>query len=130
MNLVLNFVANQSIALPQSPLFNLVLVSDGADVADDLIVERMSKHDIVITQDIPLASRVVEKQGFAIGPRGETFDDNSVHSRLASRNLMEQFRSAGQETRGPKPLNKKDVQAFANALDRTITMCKKKTRNY
>lgn len=97
-------------------------------MADDLIAERAVKGDIVITQDIPLAARVVEKEAVAIGPRGEVFDDKTVHSRLASRNLMEQFRSAGQDTRGPKPLGNKDVQTFANALDRTITMCRKKKR--
>ena len=122
------FVANQSIGIPKAPNIHLVIVSDGADVADDMIVEQMSAYDIVITQDIPLAARVVEKLGVAIGPRGEQFDDNSVHSRLASRNLMEKFRSAGHETRGPKPLSKKDTQAFANALDRSITLCRKKLR--
>ena len=129
MELGLTFVANQSISLPQSSTIKLVLVSDGADVADDLIVDRMSANDLVITQDIPLASRVVEKGGVAIGPRGELFDDQSVHGRLATRNLMEQFRSAGQETRGPKPISKKDVQNFANALDRSITRCLKASRS-
>lgn len=128
LELELNFVANQAIPLPDAPLINLLLVPEGADAADDLIVDRLSEFDIVITQDIPLASRVVEKQGVAIGPRGELFDDNSVHSRLASRNLMEQFRSAGQDTRGQKPISKKDIQTFANALDRTITHCKKKAK--
>lgn len=128
LNLELTFVANQSIGIPKAPNIHLVLVHDGADVADDMIIEQMSACDIVITQDIPLAARVVEKMGVAIGPRGELFDDNSVHSRLASRNLMEQFRSAGHETRGQKPLNKKDIQVFANALDRSITLCRKKLR--
>ena len=126
LNLKLTFVSNQSVHIPKSQQINLIVVSDGADVADDLIAERVSPCDIVITQDIPLAARVVEKQCVAIGPRGELFDDKSVHGRLASRNLMEQFRSAGQETPGPKPLSKKDVQAFANALDRSITRCRKK----
>ncbi len=124
-NLELTFVANQSVRVPQSSQIHLIVVTDGADVADDLIADRVMACDIVITQDIPLAARVVEKAGVAIGPRGELFDDRSVHNRLATRNLMEQFRSAGHETRGPKPLNQKDVQAFANALDRSIVLCQK-----
>lgn len=114
--------------MARTELVQLIVVHDGADVADDLIAERANEGDIVITQDIPLAARVVEKNAVAIGPRGEIFDDKSVHSRLASRNLMEQFRSAGHETRGPKPLDSRDVQAFANALDRTITRCRKKQK--
>ena len=126
--LELTFVANQPVGIPQSEKIDLILVAGGADVADDLIANRMSAYDIVVTQDIPLAARVVKKSGVAIGPRGELFDDRSVHSRLATRNLMEQFRSAGQETRGPRPLNRKDIQSFANALDRTIVRCQKQVR--
>ena len=96
-------------------------VPDGADVADNAIVEKMSPGDVVITGDIPLASRVVEQGGIAIGIRGELYDDKSVHGRLASRNLMEQLRSSGLETAGPKPFDQKDAQAFANQLDRTLT---------
>ena len=126
LQIAITFVANQSINVRQSELVQLIVVQDGADVADNMIVELLQAGDIVITQDIPLASRVVEKGGVAIGPRGELLDDKSVHGRLATRNLMEQFRSAGVETRGPKPFDKKDLQTFANTLDRTITRMKKR----
>lgn len=114
-------VANQSMRIPSSDLIRLITVPDGADVADNKIIEMLEPGDIVITGDIPLAARVVEKSGIAIGVRGELFDDSSVHDRLASRDLMEQFRSAGADTRGPKPLTQKDIQTFANVLDRTLT---------
>ena len=130
LSLELSFVANQSISIPKSDLINLILVADGSGVADDQIVDSVNPFDIVITQDIPLAARVVEKMGVAIGPRGELFDDKTVHSRLASRNLMEQFRSSGVETRGQKPLSNKDLQSFANALDRTITRSRKELKLY
>ena len=119
-------VANQSIGIPASEYVQRVTVRDGADVADNAIVELMQSGDVVVTGDIPLAARVVEKNGFAISPRGDLYDDKSVHERLATRNLMEQFRSAGVETSGPKPLNPKDVQAFANQLDRLLTRLLKK----
>ncbi len=77
----------------------------------------------MITADIPLAARVVEKGGVAIGSRGELLDDKTVHSRLASRNLMDQLRSAGMTTSGPKPLSQKDIQTFANQLDRNHHPC-------
>lgn len=114
-------VANQSIAIPKSEYVRRITVRDGADVADDKIVEQMQAGDVVITGDIPLAARVVAKDGLAISPRGELYDDKSVHERLAARNLMEQFRAAGMETAGPKPLTSKDIQTFANQLDRLLT---------
>ena len=86
----------------------------------------LAPGDVVITGDIPLAARVVDKSAIAIGVRGELFDENSVHDRLASRDLMEQFRSEGIETRCPSPLTKKHLQTFANVLDRTLTRCLKK----
>lgn len=114
-------VANQSIGIPASELIRRITVRDGADVADDKIVQLIEPGDVVITGDIPLAARVVDKDAIAIGTRGELYDDKSVHERLAARNLMEQFRSAGIDTAGPKPLSQKDVQIFANQLDRTLT---------
>jgi uncharacterized protein YaiI (UPF0178 family) len=99
----------------------LITVPEGADIADDKIVEMLAPGDVVITGDIPLAARVVAKSAIAIGVCGELFDENSVQDRLASRDLMEQFRSAGVETRGPSALTQKNLQTFANTLDRTLT---------
>ena len=114
-------VANQSMRVPKSARIKLITVPHGADVADKKIVEEMRAGDLVVTGDIPLAAAVVEKGGIAIGTRGELYDENNVQSRLASRNLMEQFRSAGMETSGPKPMSASDVQDFANQLDRLLT---------
>lgn len=114
-------VANGGMRIPKSPFIRLLTVPHGADEADHRIVEMMNRDDLVVTGDIPLASRVVEKGGIAIGTRGQLYDDTSVHGRLATRNLMEQLRSAGVETSGPKPLDRKDVQAFANQLDKILT---------
>ena len=121
-------VANQTIRVPKSSLVKAVTVRDGADVADDRIVELVRKGDVVITADIPLAARVVEKGAIAIGPRGERYDENTIQSRLASRDLMEQLRAAGMETSGPKPFGKKDAREFSNVLDRTLTALRKSLR--
>lgn len=126
LSLPLIFVANQSVRIPKTELISLVTVQDGADIADDYIADQMSAKDVVITQDIPLAARVIENGGVAIGVRGQLYDDSNIQSRLGTRNLMEQLRSAGMETSGPKPLNQKDVQTFANALDRTLTRALRK----
>jgi uncharacterized protein YaiI (UPF0178 family) len=125
LKLQVTLVANQSMHVPPSKLIRLITVPEGADVADDRIVEMLAPGDVVVTGDIPLAARVVGKAAIAIGVRGELLDENSVHDRLASRDLMEQFRSAGVDTRGPSPLTQKDIQTFANQLDRTLTRCLK-----
>ena len=114
-------VSNGGIRPDPDPLVETVIVPDGPDVADMWIADRAGKGDICITGDIPLAARVVEKSGIAIGTRGQLYDEASVHGRLATRNLMEQLRSSGVETGGPKPLDRKDVQAFANQLDKILT---------
>ena len=121
-------VANQSLRVPSSDLFSMVTVPYGADIADKEIVQQMNAGDVVVTGDIPLAALVVEKLGIAIGPRGQVFDDSTVHGKLATRNLMEQFRAAGVQTSGPRPQNQKDVQTFANTLDRTLTKLLKSRR--
>jgi uncharacterized protein YaiI (UPF0178 family) len=122
----LTLVANQPMPVPSSKLIRLITVPEGADIADDKIAEMLAPGDVVITGDIPLAARVVAKAAIAIGVRGELFDENSVHERLASRDLMEQFRSQGIDTRGPSPLTNKHLQTFANTLDRTLARCLKK----
>ena len=78
-------VANQSMHVPSSKLIRLITVPDGADIADDKIVEMLAPGDVVITGDIPLAARVVENSAIAIGVHGELFDENSVAPLLPSR---------------------------------------------
>ncbi|MGB7325471.1 MAG: DUF188 domain-containing protein, partial [Rubripirellula sp.] len=98
------------------------------DIADKKIFELLRKGDLVVTGDIPLAAEVVKKGGIGIGPRGQLYDDSSVQEFLASRNIGEQLRAAGMETKGPKPHTPKDTQAFANQLDRFLTKRSAATR--
>jgi uncharacterized protein YaiI (UPF0178 family) len=121
LRLEIILVGNASLRLPRSELFRMVLVPSGADKADKKIVQLVKPGDLVITADIPLAADVVRKGGIALGMRGELFDQNSIGERLAIRNMLDQIRATGVDTGGPKPLNNKDVQAFANQLDRLLT---------
>ena len=121
LQIELVLVANQTLRVPGSRFVRAITVTDGADRADQKIVELIQPGDVVITADVPLAARVVAKKGVAICPRGQLFDESTVHEQLAARNLMDHLRSAGIETSRPRPLNQKDVQAFANQLDRILT---------
>ena len=81
----------------------------------------MSAGDIVITQDIPLADEVIRAGGIAINPRGTLYTEANIKDHLSRRDLMEQLRDGGVISGGPSAFDKKDVQAFANALDRAVT---------
>lgn len=113
-------VANQSLSTPNSPHIKTVQVPSGFDVADNYIVQQCEAGDIVITADIPLAAEVVEKGALAINPRGEKYTRENIRQRLAMRDFMEEMRSIGEASGGPKTYNQQDRQAFANTLDRLL----------
>lgn len=115
------FVANQQIKVNPSPYLKSIQVAQGFDVADNLIAQQVQENDLVITQDIPLASEVIEKGAHAITPRGQKLSKENIKQRLSMRNFMEEMRSAGQVTGGPPPLSQADRMEFANALDSLLT---------
>ncbi len=114
------FVANQWIRTPSSPLLRALQVQGGYDAADDAIAERAATGDLVVTQDIPLAARVLERGAQAVTPRGERFTPDTIAERLSMRNFMDELRGAGVQTGGPAPLHARDRQAFAACLDRWV----------
>lgn len=113
-------VANQWLRVPTSRYIRALQVRGGFDVADDAIVERASAGDLVVTQDIPLAARVLEKGAIALNPRGERYTRDTIAERLSMRNFMEELRGAGIQTGGPATLHARDRQAFAGELDRWL----------
>ena len=77
--------------------------------------------DIVVTGDIPLAARLVEKGVLTLDPRGTEYTEENIGERLSIRDFMEQVRLTGVDTGGPRAYGPKDKQSFANALDRALT---------
>jgi hypothetical protein len=118
-------VSNSVIAIPRAPWIERVIVGDAPDAADDWIVEQAARGDIVVTADIPLAARGVKAGADVIGPTGRVFSEASIGMTLASRNLMDDLRSAGQITGGPKPFTPRDRSAFLSALDLAIVRLKR-----
>jgi len=113
-------VANSFLNVPREPWIERIIVSDGFDAADDWIAERAGPHSIVITADVPLASRCVKAGASALSPTGKAFTDSSVGMALATRNLMQELREAGAVTGGPPPFSARDRSAFLGALDRAV----------
>ena len=120
-NTQLTLVANRPVPIPRSACISFQQVAAGADVADNEIVRQLAANDLVITADIPLAAKVIEKNGHALDPRGELYTTENIKSRLSMRDFMDSLRSNGIETGGPPPLSKGNHQAFANQLDRFLT---------
>ena len=138
-------VSNSPIAVPRDPLIERVVVVAGMDAADNWIAERVSGNpgaglpaetaapaksrtvsgDIVITADIPLASRCVKAGAAAIAPTGRAFTEESIGMTLATRNLMDSLRSAGEITSGPKSFSPRDRSSFLSALDQAIVRLKR-----
>ena len=118
-------VSNSPIAVPREPFIERVVVPLGPDKADDYIAERLQTGVIVITADVPLAARAVKAGAAAIAPNGKPFTADSIGMALATRNLMDQLRSAGEITGGPKPFSPKDRSAFLQSLDREIVRLKR-----
>jgi uncharacterized protein YaiI (UPF0178 family) len=115
--LQLTLVANKPLRTPPSPFIRSVQVPRGFDVADDEIAQRVEAGDLVITADIPLAAKVIERGGHALDPRGELYSVDNIRERLNMRDFMDGLRSSGVETGGPAPLSQGDRHRFANQLD-------------
>jgi uncharacterized protein len=113
-------VSNSPIAIPRDDMIERVVVGSGMDEADHWIAERARGGDIVITADVPLASRCVKAGATVIAPDGKPFSEESIGMTLATRNLMDSLRSAGAVTGGPKPFSPRDRSSFLSALDRAI----------
>jgi len=117
----LTLVANHPLPQRNSSLISNVQVSSGFDVADNEIVRRLSRGDLVITADIPLASEVIEKGALALNPRGELYTEATIKARLTMRNFMDELRGSGVQTGGPSALTNSDRKRFADQLDRWLT---------
>ncbi|MGY3359563.1 uncharacterized protein YaiI (UPF0178 family) [Bradyrhizobium sp. GM0.4] len=118
--LPVSVVAGNFIRVPQDPLIERIAAGASMDAADDWIAERAGPGDIVITSDIPLASRCVKAGADVIASNGKAFTEESIGMTLAVRNLMTDLRSAGEVTGGPKSYSPRDRSTFLSKLDQTI----------
>ena len=119
-------VTNSWMRVPDERWVALEVVEDGFDAADDWIVEHVQPHDIVITADIPLASRCLKEGARVIRPTGKQFTENNICEAVATRELLSELRDAGEITGGPPPLKKRDRSHFLQQLDEVIQSIRSK----
>jgi hypothetical protein len=118
--LSVTLVANSWMRIPDDPRIALEVVRAGLDEADEWIVERVQRDDVVVTADIPLASRCLEKGAHVIGASGEPFTEDNIGGALATRDLLTELRGAGEITGGPRPITKRDRSRFLQRLDEIV----------
>ncbi len=122
--LALTYVANAWMQTPRGPSLRLEVVSGSFDAADDWIVERVRRADIVITADIPLAARCLQRGARVLGPSGKPFTDDNIGDALATRELMSDLRAYGVGG-GPPPFGPRDRSRFLEALELIVRDAKR-----
>jgi uncharacterized protein YaiI (UPF0178 family) len=113
-------VANSFIRIPDHPLIDRAVVSDGFDAADDWIAERAGPRTIVVTADILLADRCLKAGAAVIAPNGKPFTLASIGAAIATRAIMADLRAGGDQIGGPPPFRKEDRSRFLSTLDETL----------
>ena len=125
-HLDVTLVANSWMRVPNEKWISLEVVGDELDAADNWIAEHVQTHDIVVTADIPLASRCLKEGAHTIGPTGKPFTKDNIGHAVATRNLMSELRDAGEIMGGPPPLKKRDRSRFLQQLDEVIQSIRRK----
>jgi hypothetical protein len=104
----------------RNPNVQMIVVSEGADKADDWIAERITAADVFVTSDIPLASRCIAKDAHGLSPNGRSWTVDNIGNALAGREVSQHLREMGVSTGGPAPFTKADRSRFLSALDTMI----------
>ena len=113
-------ISNKRIDIGKSNHITYIIVDSGVDEADQRIIEMVKEGDLIITADIPLADSVITKKAFALDHRGKFFSDDNIKYYLSMRNLMQEMRDNGMETKGPIAFRQKDAHEFANRLNQFL----------
>lgn len=118
--LVIHFVSNSWMRLPEGPLIKRMVVAEGPDAADDWIAERIGARDIAVTADIPLAARCLKAGAQVIGPTGKPFTESGIGMALAMRELSAHLRETGESKGYNASFARQDRSRFLEALEHAV----------
>ncbi|MGH7143575.1 MAG: YaiI/YqxD family protein [Planctomycetota bacterium] len=121
-------VANSLIRAPQGDWAESILVSGGFDAADDWIVEHIQSDDILVSSDLPLVDRCLQKGAWGLGPKGRLHTEESIADALATRHILETLRDQGERTGGPAPFQPKDRSRFLSRMDEVVQAIRRRRR--
>ena len=125
-DLKITLVAASHMRTPESGRIRLEVVGEGMDAADDYIAESVDADDIVITADVHLAARALDKGAYVLGHKGRPFTDDNIGPALATRDLLAELRSMGEVKGGPPPFAKRDRSLFLQQLDQIVNAIRRK----
>ncbi len=120
LNIATIFVANRTIPLPNLKVLSMIISDSTADAADNYIVENSHENDIAITRDVPLAARLVEKGIIVLSDRGKLYTPENIRESLSFRNFNLELIQSGMPELKTQSYSKKDLNSFANILDREL----------
>ena len=123
--LVIHYVSNAWMRLPEGELVRRVVVAEGPDAADNWIADTIEAGDVVVTQDIPLAARCLKKGARAIGNTGKPFTEASIGMALAMRELSQHLRETGESNGFNAAFAKQDRSRFLEALEQAVQASKR-----
>jgi uncharacterized protein len=126
LTLPVTFVANHEIPASKYFTYEMVVCKKIQDAADNYIILHSAIYDIIITRDIPLAARCVEKKLCVLNDRGTVYTKENVQQRLSERNFALKLAQAGLNSSSKITYGKKEFAAFANSFDRAIHQLIKK----
>ncbi len=118
-------VSNSFLRVPPHPLIKHVTVNDGFDAADDHVVDLANARSVVVTADILLAERALQKGAIVLGPNGKPFTENSIGGAIATRAIMADLRAGGDQVGGAAPFSKADRSRYLSALDEALNRLKR-----
>ncbi|MDR0582757.1 MAG: DUF188 domain-containing protein [Treponema sp.] len=120
------FAANRPIPGIAGEHAAMEICPPGENSADDRLVELAAAGDLAICRDIPLAKRLIEKGAAVIDDRGRVFNRKNIGEILSLRNFMVGLAENGLGAERAANYGKKELKAFADSLDRTLTALLKK----
>ena len=120
LNIKVNFVANRQIPIPKGSLFSMHICDSSENAADNFIVDNINANDLAVTRDIPLASRLLEKNICTLNDRGLVFTKENIKEKLAMRNFHLELYNNGIMPERTSVYGKKEINLFANSLDREL----------
>ncbi len=119
-SLSVTFVANSWMNLPAEWGAEMKVVEGNFDAADDWIVKHIQKNDIVVSSDIPLVHRCLQKGARALNAYGRLFTEQSIGEIISKRDLLTVLRGSGEITGGPAPFQKEDRSRFLMTMDQIV----------
>ena len=122
-------VSNGGLRPSRHPLVRHVTVAAGADAADDWIAEHAGEGDIVVTADIPLASRALKKGARVLGPTGRPFTEAGIGMALGMRDLQRHLREATGGQTFNAGFTREDRSRFLGALENEIQAVRRAFRD-